>query len=963
MSSRTEAAQAARTPKTAAHLSDGTRLHGRDRAFRQIVAALAHESRTVALITGAPGVGRTAFLEAVASALAGDRRVHLVRGRADLRHVPLGALAPVLASLPVTRPDGTAVVEFHRTMNEPGVLLVVDDADLLDAASRCLLEQVVLEGRASVLVSHATRGLGGGRRRRSQPARSQRGLAAGAAPAHALAIDPALAPAGGTAEAKAPRHPVAATASDPVQGDPAPETSEPAAFWRHAAVVVDLPPLGSADALAVVKDRLGTSIGAAAAEEMVRLASGSTRTLVELAEAAVGTCDLTDDSGEWRSGWTRLSEGVVASLPVDPLAADEFVGDLMALLAVAGEVPVEQGGTSGASANAARLAEAQGYVTSRAAEGRIWVSLAHPLFGPVMLATVPPSERPGFAAAGADMLDGYAEHVVRRSLLQLAAGQRVAAPALLELARRELGAQRYTTAITLGTHAVQAGGSDPVLRAAGEYVRAQALSQIGSVRQATEHFSAAWRAVEEGRAAVPGVFLAQLAQAEGNHLAFRLLQPELAVTRVEPVLAHLHDPALRTQVESDLVKWRLMAGQGLSADLESLSVLGPVETPGDLNLLIMTATLHTMGGNLTLAGEAVERGLAECDRFRDVLPNARDLLQLSEVLVLSFTARFPDARAAARANLARAEASNPSARGIWRFALAMIELHTGSPARAWKHIVEGRRDLVWRDVAGLLPTADALSAAIAARTGRFAIARSWLDQLTPAEVRDPKVELYASLARAWVSAATGRPGFAIRSLGPALHKAADGGQRYLAALVAYEAIRIEPVVGATVMLPHLIAARTAFPLCESHARAIVGRNDVIPIAKELAEAGLLGPAIDAARWAAEHSDGDLVRASRAHRLADSWTVRAGVAMGHRNRQTHPRVMPLTDREWQLASGAASHRTSAELAAEFGISVRTVDNHLARIYKKLGISGRRELAAELSTLRLDDPYQESTLGTE
>ncbi|MGD8195544.1 LuxR C-terminal-related transcriptional regulator [Herbiconiux sp. P18] len=894
----TDADDAARTRRAArkpANAADGTRLHGRDRAFNQMVSALTRTAPgQVVLVTGARGVGRSALLDAVAAEFADERPVHVIRGRADLRPVALGALAPVLASLPVTGSDSAAVVEFHRTVNEPGTLLVVDDAELLDAASRCLLEQVVLEGRASVLVSRAVGRL----------------------------VEP---------------------------------TVDPPSFWRHAGIVIDLPPLAASDAHAVVKDRLGPSVGAAAADEMVRLAAGSTRTLVELAEASMGACDLADDSGEWRTAWTHLSEGVVASLPVDPLAADEFVGDLLALLAVAGDLPVEQGGTSGVSAGATRLAEGLGYVSTRLADGRIWVSLAHPLFAPVVLATVPESERPGFSAAGADMLDGYPDHVVQRALLQLAAGQRVAAAALLDLARRELGVQRYTTAITLGAHAVEAGGCDPVLRSAGEYVRAQALSQIGRVREASEHFSAAWRAVEEGRALVPGVFITQLAQAEGNHLAFRLLQPELAVTRVEPVLEHLVDPALRSVVESDLVKWRLMAGQGLSTDLDSTSMLGPVETPSDLNLLIMTATLHTMGGNLTLAGEAVVRGLAECDRFKDVLPNARDLLQLSEVLVLSFTARFPEARAAARANLARAESANPSARGIWKFALAMIELHTGSPARAWKYITEGRRDLVWRDVAGLLPTADALSAAVAARTGRFAIARSWLDQLTPTEVRDPKVELYASLARAWVSAAAGRPGFAIRSLGPALQKAADGGQRYLAALVAYEAIRIEPVVGATVMLPHLIAARSAFPICESHARAVIARNDVLPIAKELAEAGLLGPAIDAARWAADHADGDLARASRAHRLADSWTVRAGVAMGHRRRQTHPRVMPLTDREWQLASGAASHRTSAELAAEYGISVRTVDNHLARIYKKLGIASRRELAAELGALQLDDPH--------
>ncbi|MFB2599219.1 AAA family ATPase [Herbiconiux sp. P17] len=880
--------------KNAPQIPGGQRLRGRDRLFKQALQAVERsEPRPIVLVGGAPGVGRTAFVDALADAIDSHRTVLVVRGNADLSAVPLGALAPVMAALPSSG-DGAAIIDFHRAVSRPEVVLIVDDAELLDLTSLGVLEQVARAGVASMLVA------------RPSTVTDGRGAAV-------------------------------------------------ARLSRHASVVFDLPPLGHNDACAMVKDQLGTSIGAAAADEMVRLAAGSTRTLSELIEASVGICDLADDMGAWRELWPAVSEGLIASLPANPLLASSLVLDVLTVVAVAGELPVEQAGTSGVSEHGTKKAEAAGFVTTRSHDGRIWVELAHPLYRPVLLSRVSEFTRAGFSAAGVDMLDGYPAHRVRRALLQLAAGHPVAPLLLIDLARRELSERRYTTAITLGEHAVAAAGADAALRAAGEYVEAQALSQIGRAREASEHFASAWAAVNSVGDVADRAFIAALAQAEGNHLAFRELRPDVAVSRVESILHRLddHDRAL---VESDLAKWRLMSGQGIPVGVEQLALVGPVETPGDLNLLIMTATLQTMGGNLTLAGEAVTRGLAECDRFREVLPNARDLLELNEVLVLSFTSRFTDARAAARRNLARAEKSNPSARGIWKFVLAMIELHGGSPARAWKLITEGRRDLVWRDIAGLLPTADALSAAVAARTGRFAIARSWLDQLTAAEVADPKVELYASLARAWVSAASGRPGFAIRSMGPALHKAVDGGHLYLAAMVAYEAVRIEPVVGATVMLPHLLAARHAFPLAESHARAVIARYDVLPIAKELAEAGLLGPAIDAARWAAEHSNGDLARASLAHRLADSWTVRAGVAMSNRRSQ-QPRVTPLTDREWQLACGAAAHRTSAELASEFGISVRTVDNHLARIYKKLGITGRRELSAELSELQLDGTYRD------
>jgi DNA-binding CsgD family transcriptional regulator len=862
------------------------RLHGRERQLRQALRSLERpDPRPFVLVTGRRGVGRTAFLEAVVAGAGSEWSVHVIRGRADLADVPLGALAPLLAGLAEAdgSADGSPMVGLHRLVNRPGAVVVVDDADLLDPASACVLEQIAQAGTAALVVSCTTAG---------------------------------------------------------------------SAIARHATTSIELLPLSAADMHDLVKDRLGPLVGSVAAEEIVRLADGSTRTLVELVDAAAVATDLHDDAGSWRERWPHVTPGLVASLPHDPLHTDPLVADLLALVAVAGEVPVEQGGTSGASERATRRAESLGVVTTVKADGRLWVRLSHPLYAAVVLSTVSDLESAGYCAAGADMLDGYPEHRVRRTLLQLKAGHCVPPQTLIDLAHQELSACRYSTAITLGLHAVERGHT-PLLRAAGEYVEAQASSQVGRIEAASAHFDAAWALLDDATAggafAEAEPFAVALAQGHGNHLAFRVLRPAQAIVRIEAVLDRM-GPENRFVVEDDLAKWRVMAGQALSPDVDVLSMLGPVETPADLNLLQLTASLHTMGGDLVLAEEAVARGLEACERFREVLPNARDLFQLSEVLVLSFTGRFADARLAARTNLAAAETANPSARGMWRFALAMIELHTGSPGRAWKHIAEGRRDLLWRDIAGLLPAADALSAAVAARTGRFAVARSWLDQVTPAEIRDPKVELYAALARAWVSASAGRPGFAIRSLAPVLHKATAEGNRYLAALVAYEAVRIDPVVGATVMLPTLVAARNAFPLCEGHARAVVSRQDVLPVARQLADAGLLGPAIDAARWVAEQSGNDLVRASHAHRLADSWTVRTGVSMTPRRRQSHPRVMPLTDREWQLASGAASLRTSAELAAEFGISVRTVDNHLARIYKKLGIAGRRELAGELADLR-------------
>jgi DNA-binding CsgD family transcriptional regulator len=58
---------------------------------------------------------------------------------------------------------------------------------------------------------------------------------------------------------------------------------------------------------------------------------------------------------------------------------------------------------------------------------------------------------------------------------------------------------------------------------------------------------------------------------------------------------------------------------------------------------------------------------------------------------------------------------------------------------------------------------------------------------------------------------------------------------------------------------------------------------------------------------------------------------------------------LTRREREVALLAAQGMTSRRIAAKLGVSVRTVDNQLGRVYTKLGVTGRRELAAVVDRL--------------
>ena len=58
------------------------------------------------------------------------------------------------------------------------------------------------------------------------------------------------------------------------------------------------------------------------------------------------------------------------------------------------------------------------------------------------------------------------------------------------------------------------------------------------------------------------------------------------------------------------------------------------------------------------------------------------------------------------------------------------------------------------------------------------------------------------------------------------------------------------------------------------------------------------------------------------------------------------VSVLTPREREVALLAAAQASSREIASRLHLSVRTVDNHLGRVYAKLGVSSRAQLATLL-----------------
>ncbi|MFF5075261.1 response regulator transcription factor [Micromonospora olivasterospora] len=56
---------------------------------------------------------------------------------------------------------------------------------------------------------------------------------------------------------------------------------------------------------------------------------------------------------------------------------------------------------------------------------------------------------------------------------------------------------------------------------------------------------------------------------------------------------------------------------------------------------------------------------------------------------------------------------------------------------------------------------------------------------------------------------------------------------------------------------------------------------------------------------------------------------------------------LTARESQVAAMVSTGMTNSQIAADLGLSVRTVDSHLWRVYHKLGVANRASLTRLLT----------------
>ncbi|MGV8858628.1 LuxR C-terminal-related transcriptional regulator [Rhodoglobus sp.] len=832
-------------------------------------------SRSV-MLRGPSGVGKTTLGAHIAQALRSDGRTIVpVVGLAELTEIPLGALAPVLASS--GRVDLESVSDRVQALvavvgeNPSQFVLVIDDAPLLDAVSAGVLYQLVRVFGVTTLL----------------------------------------------------------TARD------SHDVSGPLARLLHENLIdiVDLEGLSLEHSQSILQQYLGGTLRPESLRALFEASRGNPLMLRELIFAATRAGGIHSGDFGVEVSVAALPKHVRATIAERLLQLSVDERRLARLIAIAQPIPLAAI-RADESDVLARL-RVEGVVEETRDDAIPSVRLAHPLFAETLVGELSRAERAEIILEVAARLTPMGDQQLRftATVLLTSTEAHISDDELDWAANYAHAAGDHTMAAMLAERAQAAGR-----RFAPELVLGSALSALAESERSSQVFESAidLAAADEERA----IALARW----GQHVAYRLARPAEAVERVHAELSRL-DARGQAILRPELAKWQLMTGDATA--LIDVADAEMAETGvGAVNAGLTAAMIATMSGHPAEAFQAISHTRPLADAFRFEAPFADALLDLSEFLALVASAEI--GRASEFAAQRRLDRFADSA-GVWSYALAIVHLHAGKLNDANALAALAVEQLRWRDFTGLLGTATALHATIEAQRGDPEAARQLLAQIATEHAGDAKVILQRAECEAWILAGEGRHEEGAAVIIAAVAEGITLGHFLLSALTLTVALRLGQAAAASDQLQLLTQLSPAPLVARIHewGEAVIAGNiaTLCDLAPALAEAGVAALAVDglltAARNTAKNGKQELQRKATllASRLAADMDYVATENGGD----------DLTEREWMIARAAAGRKRSREIGQQLGLSVRTVDNHLARIYRKLGVTGRVELEQVLAEL--------------
>jgi DNA-binding CsgD family transcriptional regulator len=864
-------------------------LVGRDAELAVLQRAL--RERGGAVVAGAAGVGKTRLLrEAEALARRDGAHVERIAASRAAASVPLGAFAhlrPDRDASETENPLGTVRAELARRAAGAPLVLVVDDAHTLDAASAALVHQLAAEepsadGNISVLVAVRSR-------------------------------------------------------------EPTPDAI--VALWKDDLCErLELQPLSRIEVTDLLEHVLGAPIEAATAHALWDTSRGNVMFLRELVQSGLDSGALAARDGLWAWPAPRHVAPRLAELLADNLAAltesERAVLEVLALGEPLGwDVLVQL-----VPSDAAEGLVERRFVETETIDGSLFARLGHPLIGEVLHSALPDPRRLRLLRSLADKTDArHADDGDRGELLRVVTWRLDAGvdedPTRLVAAARACIHMDSALAERIAREAYRRGAGFPAV---------DVLTQVHQFTHRPHDTDALLADVNP--ASLSSDERVRLAVMRANNLTWALARPDDAVALLEEAAREFAvdgDEAL--ELAAHAPPMLLFAGRVREAAEQAERTIANRDRSSVHRLhayLGLLPSLAAMGKPET-ALSLVPDAMALVPECAEELPIALGTLASGATLAQQWVGQLDAAESLMRAAFEDGVARDvPLLRGGTALRLGQIALWRGAPQTAAGLLRESMSALQQFD-AGFLAWAAHTARLAYALLGDLDAATDALERAEHALV----YPLYTSeqfRADAWVAAAEGHlsRACAIATEGAEWSLAHD----HLVPVVwlSWDRARFgEPIEAATTMAQ--VAPRVEGVLASALAVATSGLASRDGAALDTASStlethGYVLTAAECARAAARIHGAEGLRAREAasDARADALALRCEGASTPLLAQLGD-APALTRREREIAGLAARGLSDAEIAEELGVSVRTVESHLHRAYGKLGVTSRHGLA--------------------